>query len=382
MHHGAAPGGAPESLRRLLTSIDPTRFRSRVLLPARRPLDNLFQTAGAEVAAGPIAPFYYLAHVPRVPLRNRIRHALLGPWEEQFVRHQIEAFRPDIVHLNAALLPRSARAARRAGARVLWHVREVIPDDDPAARDYLLNMARVTASRIVAISEAAARPFRAAGPVSVIHEGIDPVAWWRPDRRAAIRAGLGAGPDQFVTLFPGMLLPAKGQERFLDHLDGILGARPGRVVWLAGGVADPAYAERLRRKAAPWEECGRLRWLGWRSDLADVMAGADVVLALPEREEGFGLPLIEAMAAGRAVIAHDIGPAGEIVADGVTGWLIPPNDPDALPAALDRAESDPERRLRMGGAGRERVERLFRLDQMARAFERLFDEILAGPPGP
>ena len=329
------------------------------------------------MAGGPLAPFYYLAHVPRVSWRNRLRHGLLGPWEERFVRREIDGFRPDVVHLNSALLPRAARAAHRAGARVLWHVREVIPDDEPASRDYLLESARRTATRIVAISEAAARPFRAAAPVTVIPEGIEPRLWWRPERRDAVRRELGAGPDDFVLLFPGMLLPAKGQERFLAGLDRALTPHPRRALWLAGGVADRGFAERVRRRALPWERSGRLRWLGWRSDLPEVMAGADLVLALPEREEGFGLPLIEAMAAGRPVLTWDFGPAREIVADGVTGWLVPPGDTGALLAALTAAEADPARRRRMGEAGRERVERQFRLDAMARAFERLFEEIAA-----
>ena len=91
---------------------------------------------------------------------------------------------------------------------------------------------------------------------------------------------------------------------------------------------------------------------------------------MPSHWEGFGLVAVEAMAAGRAVVATEASSLPEIVRDGVDGRLVPPRSPDALAAALVELGSAPELRARMGEAGRERARRDFSLAAMLEAYER------------
>ena len=105
------------------------------------------------------------------------------------------------------------------------------------------------------------------------------------------------------------------------------------------------------------------------------MADLDVFV-LPSLWEGFGLVLVEAMAAGRPVVASAVGPIPEIVVDGVTGLLVPPGDPAALAEAIIRVLQDPELASAMGRAGRARVERELRVDTMVARTEALYDELL------
>ncbi len=81
------------------------------------------------------------------------------------------------------------------------------------------------------------------------------------------------------------------------------------------------------------------------------------------------------MLAGRPVVATDVGSVKEAVVDGATGLVVAPDDADALRAALARLSADPEERRHMGAAGRVRALAHFTADQMAREFERLYDEL-------
>jgi glycosyltransferase involved in cell wall biosynthesis len=86
--------------------------------------------------------------------------------------------------------------------------------------------------------------------------------------------------------------------------------------------------------------------------------------------------VLEAMAAGKPVVATRVGGVPEVVDDGVTGLLVPPRDPDALADAVVRLLRDPNRMRRMGQAGLERVRRHFSVEQMVRRTEALYEELL------
>jgi glycosyltransferase involved in cell wall biosynthesis len=105
--------------------------------------------------------------------------------------------------------------------------------------------------------------------------------------------------------------------------------------------------------------------------------GRSQVLVSPSLYEGFGLPAAEAMACGTAVVATSAGAFPEVVADGVTGVLTPPADPDALAEAIRALLVDAELCRRMGEAGRRRVVRRFTWRETARQTAALYEEVLA-----
>jgi glycosyltransferase involved in cell wall biosynthesis len=107
----------------------------------------------------------------------------------------------------------------------------------------------------------------------------------------------------------------------------------------------------------------RVFFAGFRSEVRDLMPEFDV-FALPSLWEGFGLVLLEAMAAGRAIVASRVSAIPEVVEDGVTGFLVPPGDSDALAEALVTLRRDGVKRERLGIAGAERLRRQFTLERM------------------
>jgi glycosyltransferase involved in cell wall biosynthesis len=101
-----------------------------------------------------------------------------------------------------------------------------------------------------------------------------------------------------------------------------------------------------------------VRFLGYMPDVRPVLAAADLVVS-PSLREGMQVSLIEAMAAARPIVATAVGGTPDAVADGETGLLVPPANPDALADAVIRLLGDRERMRRMGAAGRMRAEREF-----------------------
>ena len=122
---------------------------------------------------------------------------------------------------------------------------------------------------------------------------------------------------------------------------------------------------------------GRITFLGWRDDLPSIMAGWDLFV-MPSLDEGFGLAVLEAMAAGLPVIASAAGGICELVQDGETGWLVPPANPDELALRARALILDHQMREAMGIAGRERALRQFPLSRMTEQTIAVYEGLFVG----
>src|SRR5213078_762420 len=137
-----------------------------------------------------------------------------------------------------------------------------------------------------------------------------------------------------------------------------------------------AFRTELEREAEREGAAGRVLFTGYREDAPALIARFDV-LALPSTIEGLPLVILEAMARGRPVVATPVGGTPELVVDGETGLLVPPRDPAALAAALQRVLEDRDLADRLGEAGRRRVSERFTLEGMTRRMLELYDEVAA-----
>jgi rhamnosyl/mannosyltransferase len=185
-------------------------------------------------------------------------------------------------------------------------------------------------------------------------------------------AQLLAEHGDFV-LFLGCLRAYKGIPFLIEAMKAI----PGSRLLIAG---EGAMGDELRRSAREAGLADRVLFLG-RVDQSEAVAllHAAAVVALPshQRSEAFGLVQIEAMACGAPVVSTDL-PTGvpEVNADGATGLVVPPADPAALAAALRRILGDAELRRRMGEAGRERAQKLYRAERMAEDVSEVYRQAL------
>jgi len=139
-------------------------------------------------------------------------------------------------------------------------------------------------------------------------------------------------------------------------------------------VAD-GYLAHLQSEAGALGLGDRMHFLGWRDDVPEVIAAADIVV-LPSWSEGLPLAVLEAMACGKPVVATPVGGVARAVVEGKTGLLVPPGKPGRLAAAISRLLQDPVEAARMGAEGRRRVESRYSLDQFTRSIESLYDALL------
>jgi len=189
-----------------------------------------------------------------------------------------------------------------------------------------------------------------AQPVHVIANGIDVPAPLTPAERLALRADMGAGDDRAVALFVGRLAHQKNVDLLLSALAALPPARRPRTALAGSGPLREALEARVSELGLSCDVC----FLGERRDARELMQAADF-LVLPSRDEGLSNVVLEAMAAGRPVLATRVGGNAELVEDGASGVLFDCGDTAALTAALDRFAGDPAWRTILGNAARARV---------------------------
>lgn len=170
------------------------------------------------------------------------------------------------------------------------------------------------------------------------------------DRRAELRAELGAGPDQVVVGTVGRLVREKGYPELFDAAE-LLGER---YLVVAIGQDDPDKADALSAQLIERARSAGVRFLGMRPDVEGLYAAMDVFVLASHRE---GLPraAMEAAAMGLPAVATDVRGCRQVVEHDVTGLLVPVRDPTALAEAIRRLGEDVGLRQRMGAAGRQRA---------------------------
>ncbi len=161
--------------------------------------------------------------------------------------------------------------------------------------------------------------------------------------------------------------PSKG----LDVLVRAVAEVPGLLLYLVG---EGEQEVELRSLVARSGVADRTVFLPWSDRARSLLAAFDVV-AVPSRSEAFGLVAVEAMLARRPVVASRTGGLPEVVVEGETGLLVPPDDVPALAASLRTLMGDAKQRESMGAAGRERALTHFSVEAMTRAYERLYDDV-------
>jgi glycosyltransferase involved in cell wall biosynthesis len=236
-------------------------------------------------------------------------------------------------------------------------------------------------TRVVGNSDAVVRFYREAGvpegKLERIYSGIGPEGPVTRGR-GAVRAELATPDDAPVLLFVGRLAPQKGVDVLLRALDLLQHVEPRVVTWVAGEGPERARLESTARAFTLLPQ-GRVRFVGHREDVPDLIEAADV-LVLPSRYEGLPNVVLEAMQRSRPVVATAAPGTDEVVEGGVTGVLVPVDDAQALARELRDLVRDPARRVRLGEAGRERAGREFGLDAMIGGYAELYER-LAGVSG-
>jgi glycosyltransferase involved in cell wall biosynthesis len=247
------------------------------------------------------------------------------------------------------------------------------------------------AARFVAVSNSVRDDLIGAGVapsrVDVAYIGIDAAAYrTKVDDRAvsAMRRSWGVRDGDVLVGTMGSLGPVKGMDFFVEMAAKVAGVDNGRTKFVIVGESthsrDAAFVSDLRRRVEQLGLGGRLVFAGQRPDPATCHAAFDVFV-LASREEPFAVVNLEAMAVGRPIVATDVGGNPDGIEDGVTGVIAVAPYPDGLAAGVLRLTADPALRLRMGAAGRARVEARFTLPGYLDAIQSAYQRVLEGDRG-
>jgi glycosyltransferase involved in cell wall biosynthesis len=357
-------GGAAMVINELIDRVDRGRYIPVLacLSPGRWP--ELVRARGTAAYSFPLSRLRSPQNLLSVVLKLR----------DVVRRHGI-----DLIHAseNSALLYASL-AGRLTRTPVVWHIHSTLQAHSVAERAAALALRRLPPAHIVFTSPGTQRntmPFPGV-PASVVFPGVD-LDQCRSGNSTRGRGELGIPDDALVVSMFARVVPVKGQADFVECV-GRLTARHPELYGVMCGPGDQTgtYWRRLEELRARYGLCERLLMPG---DVRpprkhDIVAGSDVVLH-PSHAEPFGLSVLEAMAAGKPVVAADTDGPRLLIDDGVDGMLVPPGDIEHLAAAVRGLLDDPPRRAALGSAAARSAER-FQVQDMVRRVEELWDEVL------
>jgi glycosyltransferase involved in cell wall biosynthesis len=387
VHHGGGVGGAPVSLLKLLQRLDAAEFNVTGIFTGPGEVLAYAQELGVNARTVPTGgAFFYSAHA-HLGARSIARFVRTFPAAVRTARTTLHQERPDVLHLNTSVLLAWAAAARRERIPVVWVVREVLGPNRWLRRWHAGFIVR-HAQQVVAISEAVRACFPCSAGIRRVYNAVDLAEFSQTVDVADVRQHLGIQPNRQVVMCVGSVQRVKGHWLLLDALARL----PQNVdlVLVAGGVPEH-YAntprgrikralglpldnlDALLRAAERYRLTERVHVTGFRRDVARVLSAADVLVFPSLEPEGFGRPIIEAMALGRPVVATDVGPSAEILGPDAGRLVLP--TAERLADALDDLLRSPDERARLGQAGRKRVEGWFSLDRQVVDMSAIYHEV-------
>ena len=351
-------------------------YEGAIACSAEDAADGPGLSATREVAGCPLYP----VAIPRVirPLAD-----LRAVWQLYWL---IRRLRPDIVHTQTSKAGVVGRvAAWLAGTPVIIHTAHAFPFHPylpVPVRWFYVTIERVAAglADLIMVDTESVRAdglrrwiVRDPAKLVTVPIGID-LKKFSPSPRGfdTLRQTLGLGPSDLVVGTVARLVPDKGLVCFLRMAACILAARSDVGFLIVG---DGQLRLELERLADTLGIRAKVIFTGHRTDVPALMETMDLFV-LPTLREGFGVVFAEAMAMGKATVGSRIGPVAEVVEDGVTGYLAPPEEPEEFAKRALELLGDDGKRRAFGEAGRRRVEKLFAEEHMCETIERHYRRLL------
>lgn len=406
VQHAGALGGSAMSLLYTLQGLDPARYRPVVALV--RPTDELVRLyEGAGLPTVPwqgIHPWDHCAVAPdpvqRVQSWVHLADAA-AHWRStqrrtmELVRH----VRPDLVHLNSMPLSPCAEVLTRERVPTVWHVREP-PSPASGPRYRAIRRRMMAVDELVFISRADRQAWVGGERGLVIPNFVDFGGFDRSLDGGPVRRRLGIAPDAPVLLYVGGWTPIKGIYPLLEavarlraRFPGLRCVMPGSIYAHSTGlparaarallplVGGATVSQRVRSEIQRLGVEDLLVQLPFTKDVESLFAASDVVV-FPSTHPHFARPAVEASAMARPTVASRLAGLEELVEDGQTGLLVPPNDPAALADALARVLGDDALRMRMGEAAHRLARERYAAGPAVQRVMEIYDRLLGPPPPP
>jgi len=282
----------------------------------------------------------------------------------------------DVIYANAypnclyAMVP-----ALISRVPLIWHVHNI---RKIRTTNWLIyRIAGLVCSKIITVSKACKINLLKANinlsKIETIYNGIDLKKFVSHRDRQVVRAEIGVKPGTAVIGMFGQPIPQKGHQYFIDACPLVLKEYQKCIFIIVGYLFDSEYQKYLYRQVERLGLKPKIRFLGWREDIPELMEAIDILVHPCIYAEPAGLVLMEAMTMGKPIVATATGGIPELVRDRVDGFLVPPKDAQSLAKAILRLLKCPQMARVMGKMGREKVERQFTLESQIRSIEEMIE---------
>lgn len=375
VHSSADLYGSDRCLFDLVTRLDRQRFRPIVILPYKGLLSEDMEKEGIRI----IHQDPWVLRKALIRTGGFRRYLMSLPSCVGEIMRIIKKEKVSLVHSNTGVVLGGALAAGLCRCPHVWHLREFFSDYPTLWPAFAAAMG-ILSRKILCISEAVASQIPAfVGRKSVVvHDGIQAP---RDDLRGGsevLRRELGLDHGMRVVGTIGRVSEIKAQDVFIRAVPEVLSSLPRTRFLIVGDVfpGHEPYMERLKGLVETLGIGSHVVFTGFHRDVSDLVRLMDIVVLTTRIPEGLGISLLEAMAAGKAVIATRGGGSGEVVTDGVTGLLVPPGDFRSLGRAVVGLLSSDSLREKMGQEGKRRAAEKFSIHETVSAVHNIYEEVL------
>lgn len=386
VNHAVEIGGAENVLLRLLDNLDPNLFEPSVASPDQGPLTAELESRDIRVFYGFPSP--RLLKVRRMSVGANKAAAFLYPFDmlTTIIRLAwlISRKRFDIVLTNSAKADIYGSLAGYIARRpVVWRLHDIVGPE--AFSRFNILLFKVTAShfakRVLAVSEATRKAFIAQGlsadKVRCVYNGVD-LSSPTPKPDSTIREEYSLDPSAPVAAMIGRLVHWKGPDTFIRAAAAVSRKIPEARFLLVGDAifGEQSYVEELKNLADELGLGEKLVFTGFRSDIPEIMASADIIVHASILPDPLPTVLLEAMAQSKPVIGARAGGVPEIIEEGVTGIVFAPGNVSRLAEAMEQLLGDREKAASMGAEGFRRAIKLFEVKKNTHLIEDELVEII------
>lgn len=376
-------GGSTISLLRRIERLDLGAFRVTVVVPTEGPMVKQYKNAGAGVK---IVPFCVLLRFNGIG--DFIKYVCGFLPSVLRLYRLMKGIDIDIVHSNDSIILVGGIAGKLAKLRTITHIRDDIKDPSWVVRlrNFIIN---IFSDRIFAVSKAVLDNFGIYGgdlsKSQVFYNGID-LDLFAPNlnnngrANFALKREFSIPEEAKVVTHIARVDPNKGQEALVYAAELVLKVEPSVYFLLVGDnntLRFQGYKDRVLKIIRERNLKDRVIFAGRRDNIQDIINISDVIVLNSIYEAHPGV-ICESSACGKPVVASKVGGIPELVKDGVTGCLVPPQDVKALTDSLLHLLSDTGCRENMGLMGRKYMEESFNINYLTRKLEIIYKDLL-GP---
>lgn len=387
IHDSGRLGGAGNILIHLLNGLDKEKYQPRVVCGSDGPLVERLQHFGIPVVVVDLFRLQTIGNragfwIPRLgPLWQNIGYMWLSV---KRLQAYLRTTSYDLIHSNGLVANLVTSLATVNDSRpLIWYEHGIQP---PGFRRVIYSIfANLSPRRMIAVSNAVRNAYLPylwnKDKIITVYNGLESIIIDSKltEESQDIRKALGMSKSAQLVVMASLFMPWKGHE-ILIHAAKQLESSFSNVYFLIlGDASSPvqhAYKERLLALIESLGLSEQVCFLGFRRDVFSIFRQANIVVSASLQPDPFPTVILEAMHAGKPVVATAIGGQVEMVQDGETGKLVPPGNPTELANALNWLLSHPERACAMGLAGQRRVNDHFSYKNFVKGVQSVYDKFL------